>query len=707
MKKKILVLSLLALPVIAGLTACGENKVTDSKVESVESEDDNETVVEDSNLDNVKFEDLSVIADGKEKEIVVSDLPEGYTVKYYQNKGTVQGRYLAKAKIYDANGTLRKVLKAVLIIDNKQNEEFEAYLNDYFVENLGLDAYNWNVFTIDCSKFGQERSKLTAEWYSYEKATQKEIDDTVAFYTELKHDLEDFKKNGLSFQELYTYNDLIVEVNSSIEYYTGKTPNDLLIRLNYIDSSGGYVSELAQGLQGYNVRTKQDALDMVSYVSSTSEAFATYANYAQDRLDAGYPLTDTSLNGMIDYLDNVTEQGDNYYLETALDNLIDGCSAISDGDAAQIKSDLGRAFDDSFFPAVSALSTSLKKFVGSTTNAGYYGNYGDAGKTQYRYDLAKLLGVEYSKVDDAFMKAYIAELDNGIKEYYQLTMEANIMLDKYKSKFQQYINGSLSLIGKDSYEDLLAYSKEFAKELVYPLESEPEITFREMDKTVQEITHTMAYYTKSPLDSTSSEYITINPKYTTDLNELLATIAHEGYPGHLYAYVLLKEQSDLSNYQKISTNKFFGEGWAKYVESQLMDYIKVRATGNTAAKKACDYIKYNGIMVFLLETRIDAGIAYEGWTVDQVASYLGKNGFNSSAAHDVYDSLTEIPTTYAAYGYGLYEMYTLHENARNTLGEAYNEKDYNKYILTHGWVGLENLEQLHNEYVSLTKHKAN
>ena len=53
MKKKILVLSLLALPVIAGLTACGENKVTDSKVESVESEDDNETVVEDSNLNIV------------------------------------------------------------------------------------------------------------------------------------------------------------------------------------------------------------------------------------------------------------------------------------------------------------------------------------------------------------------------------------------------------------------------------------------------------------------------------------------------------------------------------------------------------------------------------------------------------------------------------------------------------------------------------
>jgi uncharacterized protein (DUF885 family) len=704
-KKKILVLSLLSLPLVFTLGACGDKKSPTDTV-TVSESGESEIVTPDSNLDNLVYLDKSVIYNGNEQELVLDSIPSGYHVTYLNNKGTKQGKYFAKAKVYDSNNTLRKVLNAVLIIDNPANTEFEEFLNEYFVEKLGTDAYNWNVFTIDSSKFGRKREDLTASWYKYSKAEQNEIEQTVEFYTEVKGSLEKFKEQGLSFQEIYTYNDIMIGAKTNIAYYTGKKPNDLLISLNYIDSSGGYVGEFAQGLQGYNIRTKQDALDVVDYVSSTTEAFASYATYAQDRLDAGYPLTDTSLNGMINYLDDVTKQGDSYYLEGVIDSLIDNCDQISDGDATRIKSDLGEAFDNAFFPAVSSLSTSLKKFVGSTTNTGYYGQYGQAGKDRYRYDLANLFGVSLEEVDDAYMQEYIAQLDKGISTYLAQVTESTQMLAKYNNSFQRYINGT-SLVGLSEYDEMLAYVMEFAKNIVYPLKNQPVIEFDEMDKTIQEITHAMAYYTKSPLDSTDKEFITINPKYNTDKNELLATIAHEGYPGHLYAYVLLKEQDDLSNYQKVATSKLFGEGWAKYVETQLYDYIKSTKGTDIAARKACDYLKYNQIMTYLLETRLDVGIAYEGWTVDDVATYLGKKGFNPKASQEIYDSLIEIPTTYAAYGYGLYKMYELHEEARNILGNNYDEREYNKYILTHGWTGLNNLEELHKEYINLIKFKNN
>ena len=77
------------------------------------------------------------------------------------------------------------------------------------------------------------------------------------------------------------------------------------------------------------------------------------------------------------------------------------------------------------------------------------------------------------------------------------------------------------------------------------------------------VSNAVAYYMKSALDNTGSEYITLNPVKlgSSTSNDVLGTLAHEGYPGHLYAYVYSKELG-LSNIATVMTSTAHGEGWA-------------------------------------------------------------------------------------------------------------------------------------------------
>jgi uncharacterized protein (DUF885 family) len=118
-----------------------------------------------------------------------------------------------------------------------------------------------------------------------------------------------------------------------------------------------------------------------------------------------------------------------------------------------------------------------------------------------------------------------------------------------------------------------------------------------------------------------------------------------------------------------------------------------------------DYMYANLLSSHLLETRIDAGIHIEGWTVDEVGSFLSKRGYNADAAQDIYNLLIEMPSGYAAYGYGKLFFNKLHTEAKNTLGAIYDEVEFNAMLLSNGWTSLGELQNTYNEYMKVKCHQ--
>ena len=266
------------------------------------------------------------------------------------------------------------------------------------------------------------------------------------------------------------------------------------------------------------------------------------------------------------------------------------------------------------------------------------------------------------------------------------------------------MDGEIKVVESDDPLDIIEYLKEFAKTIVPDLNSTPNIDVAYMDETATENTTTVAYYMKSALDSYENEYIHLNAKALgNDYLETVKTLAHEGYPGHLYAYVSTKENPNLSNLVRVSTCTGHGEGWAKYVEIALGDYIAKNATKNAGDwANALNKSKYWDLFIFNLYTRIDVGIHYEGWGVQEIQNFMKNWNLNAdeSLAKDLLTTLIEIPGQYAAYGYGQSLFYELHEEAKSVLGTNYNEVEFNAMLLEHGWVGLGELQGYYDQYMT-------
>ena len=252
-------------------------------------------------------------------------------------------------------------------------------------------------------------------------------------------------------------------------------------------------------------------------------------------------------------------------------------------------------------------------------------------------------------------------------------------------------------------EEMMEYLKEFAPTIVPNLKSNPQILIKEMDVASAKVSNAVAYYMKSPLDNTGTEDITLNPIKLGGANDVLSTLAHEGYPGHLYAYVNSKEigQHYVST---IMTSTAHAEGWATYVQLKLYEYAKANTT-KYALIDTIDYLYANELLGFLLETRLDFGIHYEGWDVKAVSAYLSKNGYNGGAAQGIYDLLIEVPSQYAAYGYGKIVFLKLHEEAQAILSGYYDEVEFNAMLHSRGWTDLGELENTYKEYMKAECHK--
>ena len=95
-------------------------------------------------------------------------------------------------------------------------------------------------------------------------------------------------------------------------------------------------------------------------------------------------------------------------------------------------------------------------------------------------------------------------------------------------------------------------------------------------------------------------------------------------------------------------------------------------------------------------------IHMKDWTVADVENFFGQLGFSESAAEGVYLTLIEMPGTYACYGYGMKFFIDLHTSAQSKLGDIYDEVRFNEVIHSRGWVGLEELQQIVDDYIEDT-----
>ena len=169
-------------------------------------------------------------------------------------------------------------------------------------------------------------------------------------------------------------------------------------------------------------------------------------------------------------------------------------------------------------------------------------------------------------------------------------------------------------------------------------------------------------------------------KYYPKVPKLYPTLAHEGYPGHLYQNVYYAAKGE-DPIRYILDYPGYSEGYAAYVEGFSYSMMNdAKGYGDIYQQMNMEMYEYN----LALCSRVDFGVHYEGWKKKDVRAYLRSFGMEKSQADELFQMIIENPANYLSYYIGYQEFCELLKDYKNKAGKQYNLKAYHTEILDAG-----------------------
>jgi uncharacterized protein (DUF885 family) len=198
-----------------------------------------------------------------------------------------------------------------------------------------------------------------------------------------------------------------------------------------------------------------------------------------------------------------------------------------------------------------------------------------------------------------------------------------------------------------------------------------------------------AYYLSPPIDYYWDNTIYINQKNNLSGLSLYTTLAHEGYPGHLYQTVYNRihmEQNEGNPLRHILHFGGYQEGWALYVEMEAFDFAKeLMFDSGLDIDYLYDYYRLNHALLLGLYSLLDIAIHYDGADALQVRKILANVGIiDADASMSIFDYIVSEPGNYPKYYLGYLEILALKEEAKVAWGDKYSDYEFHRAFLEAG-----------------------
>lgn len=583
---------------------------------------------------------------------------------------------------------------------SSQDKRFRQFTTRLFREEMTASTLNMHYTIADPKAFGISEYEPVLPVY---RPDQQE--GSKEHCIELLKQLDRIDPDSLSRENATTYQLL----RRSLE-------NDLaLAQFPYynepLSPSSGMQSQLPVLLAEYTFRTKRDVTDYLALLDQMDDYFASLLLYEQEKAAAGLLMPACSLDKVRKQCDTIVTsqeltQGTHFLQTTFEDRLLElqkqGLFTPEETDSLIEKND--HLLATVVQPAYAALSEGLLSLeasagAGSVASEGTTGAYDTLpkglallpdGKTYYRHlrfsetgssrsekELVQML-LEKFREDQSAIRSLAAQspslislLSEGITDDFPLTEPEEMLTDlqeRMKNDFP-VSNPLPSFTVKDVVPSLEPYSAP-------------------------------AFYLTTPLGDSDNNVIYINRRNSPQGLELYTTLAHEGFPGHLYQTVYSNRAFSGRNADPARKLVWYGgylEGWALYVEFLSYDYGAdlLQQAGSTDAAQAARLEKHTRSLQLCMYTLLDLLIHGEGAGYDQVAEVLGKFGIDSPQACEViYTYIAEEPCNYPKYYIGYLEILKLRDTARGHWGDTYSDLKFHSFYLEQGTSDFSTLENL-------------
>lgn len=466
--------------------------------------------------------------------------------------------------------------------------------------------------------------------------------------------LQEFDPDTLSSENALTFKILDTYLKNA------STGTDYLLYQEPLGPVSGIHTQLPVLLSEYSFYDTQDAETYLALLKETPSYFDSVIRFEQKKAASGLFMPDYQADSVLDTCQSFIDMGKENYLVSTFNERIASLDLLPENKKDSFQKENMKLVTEEIYPAYQNLITAIKSLKGKGMNEQGLSHF-PYGKKYYEYLVRQTTGCNESISRLRLMTR--AQILEDLSAMQKILFPADAALTQ------------ASVLEQTSPDSML---DDLRSKITDTFPEIPDVDFqvKYVPESMQDYL-SPAFYMIPAIDNLTENVIYINNGQTASGLNLYTTLAHEGYPGHLYQTVYFSA-SEPDPIRSILDFGGYVEGWATYAE--MMSYYLA-----PLPKTEASLLQKNNSVILGLYALADMGIHYDGWSVTDTVRFFSDYGINDpNAVQSVYKLIIGSPANYLKYYIGYLKFYELKKEMADALGNQFSQKEFHRAVLDVG-----------------------
>lgn len=539
-------------------------------------------------------------------------------------------------------------------VNTNEDQQFEDYTRNLFCQEVAGSTISLHYTLKNPSAYGIDNAPVTFGACTTDtNAICASSENALAL-------LQSFDRSHLSDENRLTYDILEDSLTTALKEAPYALYEEPLAPLT------GTQAQLPVLLSEYQFYTRSDVDTYLELLSKLPQYFQSIMEFERVKSEQGLFMASYSADDIIEECQAFIDMGENNYLYSSFEERLNSLDLTMDEKNTYIEAN-SRCIADYIFPSYAE----LKECLSSLRTTGKNNNglcYLPSGQEYYELIVASETGSKRTipELQQLTQQQMISDL-TAMQQVLTSSEEVAVSSDMFKTQ------GAI-LEDSDPASILATLESKLGNNFPAPPEVTTQIKY--VQESMEEYL-SPAFYMIPAIDNTTNNVIYINQGHLPDDLSLFTTLAHEGYPGHLYQTTYYASQNpnpirNLLNYGG------YTEGWATYSEMMSYYYAPI-------PKEQATLMQKNTSVILGLYALADMGIHYEGWTLVDTVSFFRSYGItDTNTIEDIYNLIIGDPANYLKYYIGYVEFLELKKDAMEAWGDEFTQERFHREVLDMG-----------------------
>lgn len=529
--------------------------------------------------------------------------------------------------------------------------DFQTFTDELFRSYVTSDSLTLNYMLSSPEQYG-----ITDLPDGFPAFQEKDLKQNMSTTENTLAHLQQFDRESLSFSDKLLYDSLVYSLKQDMEdhQYSGYA--------YFFDPSSGIQAQLPVLLSEFLFNERSDIEQYLALIQSLPDYFDSLLSLERAKIKQGTLPCKTTIKNTIAQCQEFLDSSGTTAIRENFQKSLARLAFLSEKERTAWQQKQETYLKHYFLPAYQSLIADLQKLVSAAPEDGALASY-PKGTDYYALLLRQKTGTDLSPEQlDTELTNALAAAEQELFSIAAKDPSAFISCEKYTSHYT------------DSKQTLLTLRKKMAED--FPDLASQTCHIRYVDSSLEDFL-SPAFYLTPPIDEQTANVIYINGSSRYSHSSLFNTLAHEGYPGHLYQNCYIR-QKNLRPLRYALNFPGYTEGYATYVEIYSYRYLG-------APEKETLILQNNAVSTHCIYALCDLGIHYKHWSKEQLRTFLQAHGIYADASiNSIYQNIIDSPGSYLPYTVGYLEIQKLKKDFEKAAGNAYTDKLFHTWLLDAG-----------------------